>query len=331
MRLTLLVPGLLWPREILRDTTFDLPLPALSLLLGRGQRLPGRTVDDWLADAFGLSRPLPAAALRLLGEGGEPGDAAWLCLDPVHLRLDERTVVVDDPARLALSPTEDFALRQALQPLLSSLGELAAQAPGRWYLKLSAPATLETVDLPAAIGRPADPALPAGPDGARWRRLLSEVQVLLHMHPVNREREEQGRPTVNALWPWGQGRLPGSACRSRSRLLADDPLLLGLGHLAGWPAETRPPRLETATLPTLVQLDQLVPAAAGHDAVRWRQALAALEADWFGPALTALRRGTWREVELRADGHGRQLALRLGRWDLWRFWRRPRPLAELTP
>ena len=103
MHLTLLVPGLLWPREILRDTTFDLPLPALSRLLGRGRRwsLPGE--EAWQADMFDLDEPLPAAALRLLGDGGWPGDATWLCLDPVHLRVAERMIIVDDPSRLALT------------------------------------------------------------------------------------------------------------------------------------------------------------------------------------------------------------------------------------
>jgi len=329
MRLTLLVPGLLWPREILRDTTFDLPLPALSLLLGRGRRLPARTIDEWLAAAFGLASPLPAAALRLMGEGGTPGNARWLCLDPVHLRLEERALVVGDPVELNLSPEEDEALRGAVQALLVPLGELVALAPGRWYLKLQAPAALETLDLPAAIGRTADPALPAGTDGGHWRSLLSEIQMLLHQHPVNRTREARGQPTVNTLWPWGQGRLPDALPTGQGCLLADDPRLLGLARLAGWQAERRPPGLDAAAASTVVHLDQLMRATAGHDAVRWRQALAALESDWIKPALAALRRGDRSELELLADGHGRHLALRIRRTDLWQFWRRPLSLAEL--
>ena len=60
MQLTLFVPGLLLPREILSDSVFDLEAPMLSLLLGRGQRHQLDTA--WLPDAFGLAAPLPAAA-----------------------------------------------------------------------------------------------------------------------------------------------------------------------------------------------------------------------------------------------------------------------------
>ena len=99
MHLTLLVPGLLWPREILRDTTFDLPLPALSQLLGRGRRAHFTGEEAWLASVFGIAAPLPAASLRLLGDGGDPAQHEWLCLDPVHWRVGDGAIVLDDPAR----------------------------------------------------------------------------------------------------------------------------------------------------------------------------------------------------------------------------------------
>lgn len=72
MQLTLLVPGLLLPDAIRTDSVFDLSAPALSLLLGRGQR---RELDaNWLASAFGLPPPLPAAALRKVGAGSSQAD-----------------------------------------------------------------------------------------------------------------------------------------------------------------------------------------------------------------------------------------------------------------
>jgi hypothetical protein len=37
------------------------------------------------------------------------------------------------------------------------------------------------------------------------RRLLSEVQMLLHAHPLNGAREEAGAPVVNAFWLSGCG------------------------------------------------------------------------------------------------------------------------------
>lgn len=332
MHLTLLVPGLLWPREILRDTTFDLPLPALSLLLGRGRRAPLAGEAAWLADSFGIDAPLPAAALRLLADGGKPGGDEWLCLDPVHLRLHEWAVIPDDPATLALTTGEDAALRDTVAPLFASLGELLASAPGRWHLHLTQPADIETRPLPDAVGRAVEPTLPGGAQGAEWRRLLAEAQPLLHAHRVNRERIKAGRGTVNHLWPWGGGRLPQNAVRPFDRIWTDDPVLKGLGMLAGIEVAPPPARYTKSDGRTLVRLDQLTGASASHDALAWREALAALEADWIAPAVAAATRGAvLPRLTFIATGADRALRVDAARADLWRFWRKPLPLADLAP
>jgi hypothetical protein len=327
MRLTLLVPGLLWPREILRDTTFDLPLPALSTLLGRGRRSPLASVDGWLADVFGLPAPLPAAPLRLLGDGGIPGDGEWLCLDPIHLRVGERAVVVDAPARLALRPDEDAALRCSLAALF---GDVVAPAPGRWHLRLPTATAIETLPLDQAVGRHASPDLPAGPDGPRWRRLLAEVQPVLHAHAVNRRRDDAGLPTVNSLWPWGAGCVPSGARHAFDRLLADEPLLRGLAIAAGMEIRPLPARFGSERGTALAHFSHLVMPAASFDATAWRAALTALEAEWLVPALAALRSGACRQLTLIADGDGGTFEITTTRHDLWRFWRTPLALAELS-
>jgi hypothetical protein len=330
MHLTLLVPGLLWPREILRDTTFDLPLPALSLLLGRGRRTPLSGEEAWLADSFGIDAPLPAAALRLLADGGKPGGDEWMCLDPVHLRLREWAVIPDDPAELALTTGEDAALRDSVAPLFAGLGELVASAPGRWHLHLAQPADIETRPLSDAVGIAVEPTLPGGRQGAEWRRLLAEVQPLLHAHPVNRERIKAGRATVNHLWPWGMGRLPAQSLRPFDLIWSDDPVLKGLAALAGVEVATPPARFAKAEGRVLAKLDQLVASSATFDALVWREALARLEADWIAPAIAAATRGAVPpRLTFIATGESRAGQVDVSRGDLWRFWRKPLPLAEL--
>jgi hypothetical protein len=329
MHLTLLVPGLLWPREILRDTTFDLPLPALSLLLGRGRRTPLAGEEAWLADSFGVDAPLPAAPLRLLADGGKPGSDEWMCLDPVHLRLREWAVIPDDPAALALTTGEDAALRDAVAPLFAGLGELLASAPGRWHLHLAQPADIETRPLPDAVGSAVEPTLPGGPQGAEWRRLLADVQPLLHAHRVNRERIKAGRTTINHLWPWGVGRLPAKALRPFDLIWSDDPVLKGLGALAGIEVAAPPARFARVEGRVLARLDQLVASSATFDALVWREALARLEADWIAPALAATRGAVSPRLTFIATGESRAVQVDVSRGDLWRFWRKPLPLAEL--
>ena len=36
-----------------------------------------------------------------------------------------------------------------------------------------------------------------------WRRLLNEIQMLWHTHPVNAQREQRGLPPINSLWLYG--------------------------------------------------------------------------------------------------------------------------------
>lgn len=327
MHLTLLVPGLLWPREILHDTLFDLPLPALGTLLGRGNRKPCAGIDTWLADTFGLPLPLPSAPLRLLGDGGDPGDNDWLCLDPVHLRIDERALVVDAPERLALRADEDLALRQALAPILDR--EIVAPVPGRWYVRVEAGDDIETLDLARAVGRAAAPDLPRGPDGPCWRTRLAEAQTVLHAHPVNRARADSALPAINTLWPWGAGRLPAGVRTSLRTIRTDDAVLKGIARLAGIPVEAV--AFDAAGGDALVRIDALAGPAAAYDAMSWRAALAALEDAWFAPALAALRTGARRSVRLVADGDGRAIDIMAGRVGLWRLWRPPLPLWELAP
>lgn len=328
MQLTLLVPGLVWPREILRDTTFDLPLPALSRLLGRARLRPLAGEDAWLAAAFGVEAPLPAAALRLLGDGGRPGRDEWLCLDPVHLRLQEWAVIPDEPDSLALSVEEDAALRDAVAPLFADFGELVASAPGRWHLHLARPADIETRPLSDAVGRAVEPTLPGGPLGAEWRRRLAEAQPILHTHQVNRLRVQAGRTTVNHLWPWGGGRLPVRANKAFDRVLTGDPVLRGLATLAGCTVAEPPSQYRAEPGRTLAKLDQLAGASVSRDAMAWRQALAQLEADWFSPAVAATAGGVSRRLTFVAGGERAFEATASGA-GLWRFWKPPVKLADV--
>jgi hypothetical protein len=330
MHLTLLVPGLIWPREILRDTTFDLPHPALASLLGRGTRTPIADEASWIAQHLGFAGPIPSAPLRLLGERGHPGAHEWLCLDPVHLRLEECAVVLDNPAVLLLDADEDEALRRAAEPLFAHLGDIVASSPGHWHLRLARPIDIETVDLPRRIDLPADPSLPAGSEGAAWRRLLAETQTVLHAHPANRRRADAGQTTVNALWPWGGGKLPTAVATDFTKLLSDDPILTGLALLAGAPVAPMPQRFTASPERILARFEGLAAASPSIDVTAWRHSLAALEEDWLAPALSALKRGVMRRLTLVLGGRNQALQVEIARADLWQFWRKPLPLTELA-
>lgn len=332
MRLTLCIPGLLLPEQALLDTARDLPLPALATLLGHGRiaRLPSADHYAWLANACGWSC-LPAAALRLLGEGGEPADAAWWCLDPVHLKVHRRGIALDDPATLGLDPEDDAWLRAGVAPLFAPFGELHGHVPGHWYLRPRQAEMIETLPLPQAIARDLDPRQPAGPDGARWRAALADAQPVLHAHPANQQREAAGKQAINSLWPWGGGVLPAVIEPSPWAAIAtSDPVLLGLARRLGALPAPVPQCFADAADADLVVLETLAAPARSLDAIAWSEAVAQLDADWFAPLVAALRAGRLTGLRIAGFGGERGLDVEVTRHDLWKFWRRPRGLAEAT-
>lgn len=332
MRLTLCIPGLLLPQQALADTARDLPLPALATLLGHGRvaRLASADPYAWLAQACGWPS-LPAAALRLLGEGGEPADDAWLCLDPVHLKVHRRGIALDDPAALELDAADDAALRGAVAPLFAAFGVLHGQVPGHWYLRLHRTTMIDTPPLPQAVARDLDPRLPAGPDGARWRAVLADAQPVLHAHPANGRRAAAGRPAADSLWPWGGGVLPAVIEPSPwASVASGDPVILGLARRLGALVAPVPQGFAGDPAPDLIVLDALAAPARSLDAIAWSEALARLEAEWFAPLAAALRAGRLTGLRLAGFGGDGGIELDVTRHDLWKFWRRPRGLAEAS-
>ena len=330
--LTLIVPGLIWTRQALADLTGDLPLPAFTTLLGRGRltQRPALRTAGILAEISGLAAPLPAAALRRLALREHAEEADWLCLDPVRLNFQERSLVVDDPQNLRLTTEEAAALAVALAPTFAELGALEVLAPTRWNLRLSAAAPAFQ-PLPQAAGRAAAP-LPLDAAYAPWRRALNEAQMVLHAHPVNQARQAAGQPVVNSLWPWGGGRLPQPrTATTHDALWSNDPVARGIARLLQIDGTTLPDAFGSAPARRpLAIFDALEQPARSGDAIAWRDELARFEAGWLVPALAALSGGRLGALRLIAPGELAAAELQVGRRDIWKFWRKPRPLAELV-
>jgi hypothetical protein len=260
-----------------------------------------------------IPRHWPIAALARRHDAGDAADAAWLRADPAHARPDingVRLLAYGDA--LALTDDDVAALLPALRPLFGDAGfALDAATPSHWYLRLPIATKLPAFADPGdALGGDLFDHLADGPEGRRWRALLSDAQVALHNHPWNARRAQQGRPTVNSLWFWGGGTLPDVVRSRHASVHSDDEAARVLASAAdatvGAPL---PPRFATASDDDLFDL-------------QGERDLARLQHDWLLPALDALARGTLRQLELDAeDGRGFVLARR----QRWRFWRKPVP------
>jgi hypothetical protein len=272
-----------------------------------------------LAEVLGaLGRQAPAeglAALRLWGQTGER-PVAWIAAaDPVYMepqldRLFLHALRAEDLGR--------SEIRRLFDGLQQSLGDAAvlgfAVLGDCGYIQSQQPMT--TASFPASVldAQNPDDWLPSASSAAATLRLISEVEMSLHQHPVNAERQSRGLPPVNSLWIWGGGRAPQQSSAPLPPLFADDPLLRGYWHSVG---------AATADWPGTI--DACLDAAEGSFVAAMRNATR--DATALHSALHALRDALrsgrlHRGVLLSADG----IRATLRRSDRLRVWRRASPL-----
>ena len=336
MRLTLLVPELIWPEPNDQLALGKLAAPGFEWLAARANfsRQPRQAYEDVLAARFGLSQA-PFGALRRLGEAGQTtsDDGHWLCADPVHLRFHHERIVLADAGAFDLDLDEAQAIAAALNSEFADIGRFHVATARRWYLQLHSPIAHHAEPLSSIAGRRLDNEL-SDKNGflTRW---LNEVQMFLHGHPVNTRRQAEGKPAVNSLWLWGGGALTEVASPDFSTVWSDNPLATGLALAAD--IESLPAAASLGSLladaeadtSQLVVLDTLLPFVLTEDSPGWRSAFDALEKDWFVPLRGELGRRVDTLTILAPTIYG-QLTWTLHGKDRWKFWRQARPLQAMA-
>src|SRR5262245_3710901 len=297
-------------------------LAAAETLIARGRRTrkPAISPESWLFERFGAprERDRPVAPYTLLADGGTPGTDFWMRADPVHLSVGHHSLALDGAA-LDVSRAEADALTGTLNAHFGDALPFHAPKPDRWYVKIPRP-ELQTTPPYEARGVAVGDGLPTGADSMRYRALMNEVQMLLHEHPVNTEREARGAPAANSVWFWGGGTLEALRARRFSIVLADDPLARGLALATGI-AERNVPGNAVSALAAL-------PAEGLALIVLRSLASDRLERDWFKPLLAALETGRIGMLSLCLAGETSRLETETVRSDLRYFWRTRKPLAS---
>ena len=289
-------------------------------------------MEIWLAQRFGDSAgdaDFPFAAVALRGETiAEPAETYWLRADPVHLSVNRDRVVLMDASQLAITDAESTALIASMGEHFKSDGlNFFAAHPQRWYLRSNNPILLHTQPVSAVRGRSVTQHWFDGDDRKLWQTRLSEMQMLLHAHPINEARETAGELPINGVWFWGEGKPPSGLKKPYAHIVASDPLLAGCALLASarytdmnqfrWSDVSQ---IEADNV--LIVVDQLATLAAYAEWDAWQSALAALDHAWFGPGLSALKNGQIKTLRIYVPSKERSKKLTTTRTDLFKFWRR---------
>lgn len=301
---------------------------AVTLLLSARSRFGGQRLSEsagrWFARADQamlegdpvarqfdiLPRGWPVAAVTRQIDARDAAGSAWLRADPVYIQPDINGArLLSHGDALSLSAADSAAFLPALKPLFGDVGSpIDAPHPSRWYLQLSVGAKLPAMaSLDAALGADLFDQLPEGPDGRRWRALLSEAQVVLHNHPHNAKRAAAGLAPVNSLWFWGAGLPPDHVTTRHAKLFSGDDTLIAFAVAAGADSGPLPERWSAGEGECLFDLRHL-------------RDLTAFDRDWWSPMVDELATGKLARITIEfADGH----QLTMERSQRWRFWRRP--------
>ena len=322
--LHLIIPALLLPAEA-AGVYAGLRLPYWEKLLARSRRstMPAATLEARLCDAFGVTGLAP---LRALADGLVTKEGYCLCADPVELQMQ--------PSQVMLQPDVVCTEAEAHQLCASLNAHFAEEGlcffaphPERWYLQAQSLGEVMMVPLRAAAGRDVRTLLPQGADARRWWRLINEMQMLLHQHPVNAARQQAGKPAINSLWVWGEssacvphpaidaaGSLDGlvTLCARASgvALLDDLPGLLASRHERG----------------TWVEAG-LQEAWQRGDLYAYRARLEKLENEIAAPVWQSIDAGKLHTLTLEVLADEAMQRFELTRAGCWKIWHRRQPLT----
>ena len=344
MQLTLVVPELIWPEPEDRDTLADLASPALETLLARSHPTsrPPQSLEATLTDLFGHPEGAPYGAFRLLGEtesSVEIEEKSWLVADPVHLRFHQERMILADGGSLSISPEEARALADGLNEHFGDLGRFHVTAADRWYLHLAEDTPFHRYTAPplsTVAGRSVEQLLPELLHERAMRTLMNEIQTVLHAHPVNRQREDDGRLPINSLWLWGSGKLPPRRETDFDGVWSTNTLARGLARAAGvrtHPVPDDAERFFDHAAPDTVQLivlEDLTGPVQFENGEAYRTAIESLEQRWFAPLRKALVAGKLKALNIEATTVYATLRWECRRNDQWKFWKKPQPLADLA-
>jgi hypothetical protein len=307
-------------RFTLTDPADPQRAPLLERLLARADT--SREAKDWRADAFRVLAPQtlmpgvgPAAWCGqrpegLPPEGMMPGATVFMAT-PVHYVAEMSNVRLASDGVLSLERPEAEKLAADFKRVWGDAGvRLAVGRRADLFCIVEQSPAATTCDPVGVRGRHIENYLPSGEGAPRLRRLMSEIEMWLFEHEVNRRRSAVGVPVVNGLWLWGGG-----------------PSLPSLPRIEGWTAGNDPLFAAWTGGANAGAGSQLASGVAGVCVVAAQPGSAEwddMESNWLQVSCRALRARRIERLELSAGYR----AFSVGAGWRWRIWRRPRPWWE---
>jgi hypothetical protein len=283
MHLTVKAAGALLPAPLAGELSAALQAPALARLLAGVEPTVsvlesgeiGTAEDRWLArEIFAADGYAPTAPYAWSALGGrKDGQATFWHADPIHVAVGRDSLLVellDAPPR----EEEAAALVAAANEVLAAAGCRLHRSGAGWFLQSADLRCWDAAPLAAMRGSPLPAAALEDERALQWSRLHNALQMRWHDDPVNRTREQEGLPTINALWLHGGGTWKPLPRLRWSAVHSDRPALQGAAAAAG---ARLAPALAAATDDTLLEWDDARHDHAPFEPQRWLAAMQAID------------------------------------------------------
>jgi hypothetical protein len=281
MHLTVKAAGALLPAPLAGELSAALQAPVLARLLAGVEPVVtalesgamGTAEDRWLAreifavDSYAPTAPYAWSALN----GRTDGEATLWHADPIHVAVGRDRLLIemfDAPPR----EEEAAALVAAANEVLVAADCSLHRSGAGWFLQSARLRCWDAAPLEAVHGSLLPVAALDDEPALQWSRLHNALQMRWHDDPVNRAREQEGRPAINALWLHGGGAWKPLPRLRWSAVHSDRPTLQGAAAAAG---ARSAPALSAATEDTLFEWDD---ARLDHAPFEPRHWLAAMQA-----------------------------------------------------
>ncbi len=240
-------PSLIVVVPSLRELEFSRSLadyPAILRFLSRSRHKTSvlQSAEQALLHYFGYAQvaigELPAGICSLGADTTEEfGQIARA--DPVYVKAEPDHASIHSAAALQLSAEDAQMLVAGLNSHFNEIGcRFHLGDTWRWHLTGAELGGAEgTTLLAEPLNQVADRNVVSFLDPERhpveWRRLLTEIQMVLHSLPVNIERMERGLQPVNSLWAWGAHPMPERQTTPEICCYAEDAFARGLCQISG--------------------------------------------------------------------------------------------------
>jgi hypothetical protein len=230
----LVIPGLFnLPLEEFAPDFLSSNLPTLNKLLSYSNSIQNEQTDfeSIIAGSLGLTgrQTLPFAQAYVEQKDVDDSHRYLLCRT-VHLKADMHNALVIPLEKNSVNEDDSSLILEDLQAFFSEDCDLKPLESGLWLMRLKhcEPSDIYPHYL-SVIGRKANQFIEQSKQALPWYKLMNEIQMFMHQHPINQNRLNTGLLPINSLWFWGAGEKP-KFDNNKSQWFCDDEELIRLAE-----------------------------------------------------------------------------------------------------